>query len=63
MVLADYMSYVTCQAKVAALFTDRQQWTMRSILNTAGMAKFSSDRAVMEYVQNIWGVTPLSPGA
>lgn len=60
MVLADYTSYVTRQADAANLFTDKSRWTMRSILNTAGMGRFSSDRAVMEYARDIWGVAPLS---
>jgi starch phosphorylase len=60
MVLADYAAYVSRQEDVSGLHADQAQWTRRSILNTAGMGRFSSDRAVMEYVRNIWGVTPLA---
>ncbi len=59
MVLADYSSYLGRQGDVTRLYADQEEWTRRSILNTAGMGKFSSDRAVMEYVRNIWGVSPL----
>lgn len=59
LLLADYRSYVDTQSKVDELFSDHDQWTRRTILNTASMGKFSSDRAVMEYAREIWGVQPL----
>ncbi len=59
MVLADYASYVDAQAEAARLYAHAPAFTRRSIMNTAGMGKFSSDRAVMEYVRDIWGVRPL----
>jgi starch phosphorylase len=34
------------------------EWARKSILNTAGMGKFSSDRTIAEYAQDIWGVAP-----
>ncbi len=60
MVLADYESYVHAQEEVSRAYEDRERWTRMSILNTAHMGRFSSDRAVMEYVRNIWQVTPLA---
>jgi glycogen phosphorylase len=60
MVLADYRSYVACQEAVTRTYLDPEEWTRRSILNTARMAKFSSDRTVMEYAEEIWKVKPLS---
>jgi len=60
MVLADFASYAAAQAEAASLFSNQQEWTRRSILNTAGMGKFSSDRAVREYAAKIWGVAPLA---
>ncbi len=59
LVLADYRSYVDTQGRVDELFRDQEEWTRKTILNTANMGKFSSDRAVMEYARQIWGVQPL----
>jgi glycogen phosphorylase len=59
MLLADYRSYVAAQERVSRLFLDRGEWTRRSILNTANMGMFSSDRAVLEYARHIWHVEPL----
>ena len=59
LVLADYRSYVDTQGKVDRLFEDTEEWTRKTILNTANMGKFSSDRAVLEYATGIWGVQPL----
>jgi starch phosphorylase len=59
MLLADYRPYVTAQEKVGQVFLDKDDWTRRSILNTARMGKFSSDRSVLEYARNIWRVEPL----
>lgn len=57
-VLADYRAYVKCQEKVSLLYQNQEEWTRRSILNTANMGKFSSDRSITEYARNIWGVKP-----
>jgi len=59
LLLADYRSYIETQERVDALFGDRDEWTRKTILNTANMGKFSSDRAVLEYAREIWGVEPL----
>jgi len=58
LVLADYRSFIQAQEKVRALYLDQEQWTRTSILNTANMGKFSSDRAVREYARDIWGIEP-----
>jgi starch phosphorylase len=58
LVLADYRSYITAQEAVNRLYRDPAEWTKRSILNTARMGKFSSDRAVHEYAADIWKVQP-----
>jgi starch phosphorylase len=55
-VLADYQAYVECQERVSEAYRDRQNWTRMSILNTARIGKFSSDRAIREYAQDIWKV-------
>jgi len=56
MVLADYAAYVACQARVGEAWRDPERWTRMSILNTARSGKFSSDRAVREYCEEIWNV-------
>jgi glycogen phosphorylase len=60
LVMADYRSYMDTQGRVDELFGNKEEWTRKTILNTANMGKFSSDRAVMEYAREIWGVQPLS---
>jgi starch phosphorylase len=60
LLLADYTSYVDCQDQVSAAWQDRDAWTKMSILNTARSGKFSSDRAIAEYCDEIWNVRPLS---
>jgi starch phosphorylase len=60
LVLADYASYVNCQDQVSAAWQDRESWTKMSILNTARSGKFSSDRAIAEYCEEIWDVWPLT---
>lgn len=57
--LADYQSYVDCHQHVLRVYRDQAQWTKMSILNVARMGKFSSDRAIREYCQDIWHVEPV----
>jgi starch phosphorylase len=58
LLLADYCSYVDRQDEVGHVFRDEKRWTRMSILNTARMGKFSSDRAIREYCEKIWRVGP-----
>jgi glycogen phosphorylase len=60
LVLADYRSYIETQEIVGRIYQDTEEWNRRSILNTAGMGKFSSDRAVREYASHIWNILPAS---
>jgi starch phosphorylase len=60
LVLADYADYVACQEKVSAAWRDQEQWTRMSILNTARSGKFSSDRSIGEYCEEIWNVQPVT---
>src|SRR6201997_419890 len=60
LVLADYGSYVNCQERVSAAWQDTDAWTRTSILNTARSGKFSSDRAIAEYCDDIWNVRPVT---
>lgn len=59
LVLADYQAYVNCQERVSEAFADRERWIRMSILNTANSGKFSSDRAVREYCEDIWNAVPV----
>jgi starch phosphorylase len=54
--LADYRSYIECQDRVADFFKDQNAWHRMAILNVARMAKFSSDRVIGQYADEIWGV-------
>jgi glycogen phosphorylase len=60
LVLADYTAYGDCQEKVSAAWRDTAAWTRMSILNTARSGKFSSDRAIAEYCDEIWNVGPVT---
>lgn len=59
LLLADYQSYVECQDRVGQAYRNQDQWTRASILNVARMGKFSSDRSIQEYLQNIWKAAPV----
>lgn len=59
LLLADYQSYIDCQDRVAAAYLDQKQWTRMSILNSARMGMFSSDRSIREYCTDIWKVEPV----
>ncbi len=59
MVLADYASYLEAQAAAERAYRDRERWTRMSILNTARTGFFSSDRAIRQYCEEIWKVSPL----
>ncbi|SDG82096.1 glycogen/starch/alpha-glucan phosphorylase [Nitrosomonas sp. Nm132] len=60
LVLADYAAYIACQEQVSAAWQDKENWTRMSILNTARSGKFSSDRAIGEYCDEIWNVQPVT---
>ncbi|HNQ97583.1 MAG TPA: glycogen/starch/alpha-glucan phosphorylase, partial [Treponemataceae bacterium] len=62
LLLADYQSYIACQDRVSQAFRDTESWTRMSILNTARMGKFSTDRTISEYSQDIWGIEPVHIG-
>jgi starch phosphorylase len=59
MLLADYQAYVDCQQRVSDAYRDRDDWTRMSILNTARVGRFSSDRSIREYCRDIWHVSPI----
>ncbi len=54
MVLADYESYVKEQERVERLFKNQDEWTRKAIINVAKVGKFSSDRTIKDYNDEIW---------
>ncbi len=59
MLLADLRSYSAAQDRVDATYRDAQRWNRMSLVNIARSGRFSSDRAVMEYANDIWHVKPV----
>jgi starch phosphorylase len=59
MVLADFRAYSDCQKKVDAAYRDRDGWARKAVLNMARVGKFSSDRTIREYAQQIWSLAPV----
>jgi starch phosphorylase len=59
LLLADFRSYVERQAEVERAYLDPERWTRMSILNTARMGFFSSDRSIADYARDVWRVTPV----
>ena len=60
LVLADYADYIRCQGEVDRTWHDPQAWARMSILNSARSGKFSSDRSIAEYCEDIWNVQPVT---
>ncbi|WP_127471078.1 glycogen/starch/alpha-glucan phosphorylase [Thiomicrorhabdus aquaedulcis] len=63
MTLADFGSYITAQEKAALAYQNREEWVRMSIINSARSGVFSTDRTMLEYNQDIWKLTPVSPEA
>ena len=53
-ILADFRAYAEAQKKVEQAYRDEKKWTRMSLMNTACAGKFSSDRTIQEYVDEIW---------
>ena len=52
--LADFRSYAEAQKKISEMYADEKSWARKAMLNTAHAGKFSSDRTIQEYVDEIW---------
>jgi glycogen phosphorylase len=61
LVTADFDAYFAAQRAVDARWTDKTSWWRSSVLNTAHVGWFSSDRAIREYAEDIWQVTVSGP--
>ena len=53
-ILKDFSSYAEAQKKVEEAYKDPDRWAKMALLNTASCGKFTSDRTIQEYVDNIW---------
>ena len=58
--IADFRSFVNAQKQVEIAYRDKERWTRMSILNTACSGKFSTDRTITEYNNEIWKLDPIS---
>lgn len=64
--LADLREYADAQAEVSRLYRDPHAWARKALLNVARMGRFSSDRTIREYAEDIWRLSPVvisHPGA
>ena len=52
----DFESYLDAQRRVDEAYADQRRWNKMSILSVAGSGKFSSDRTIREYAEDIWDV-------
>ncbi|HET9390041.1 MAG TPA: glycogen/starch/alpha-glucan phosphorylase [Steroidobacteraceae bacterium] len=56
--LADLTAYGRAHRELDACYADREKWTGKAIINVACSGRFSSDRTIREYAQEIWGLKP-----
>ena len=56
--LADLNSYLEADQRLCALYANPDEWARKAILNVAGSGKFSSDRTIAEYAEQIWKIKP-----
>jgi starch phosphorylase len=59
-VLQDFKSYKDAQAKINKAYMDKERWAVMAINNTASSGKFSSDRTIRQYADEVWNVKPLT---
>ena len=56
LLMLDLESYIACQSQVNTAFLNKEKWGRKAILNVARMGKFSSDRTIRQYSEEIWGI-------
>jgi starch phosphorylase len=56
LLIRDLESYIDCQHRVNETYLDQERWTRMAILNVARMGKFSTDRTIKQYSNEIWGI-------
>lgn len=61
LVLADYEAYVKSQDEVDQLYRNPNEWNRKAIINMANMGRFSSDRSIAEYAEQVWNISSVRP--
>ena len=59
-ILKDFRSYAEAQKRVEEAYRDKKHWAQMALLNTASSGKFTSDRTIQEYVNDIWHLDPVT---
>ena len=59
-ILKDFRSYAEAQKRVEEAYRDKKHWAQMALLNTASSGKFTSDRTIREYVNDIWHLDPVT---
>jgi starch phosphorylase len=57
-VMADFENYISTQLLVEQTYLDKKSWNKKSVYNVARIGKFSSDRTISEYAEEIWNISP-----
>ena len=58
-ILKDFEAYLEAQRRISEAYTDKKRWAKMALLNTACCGKFSSDRTIQEYVDEVWHLDKL----
>lgn len=59
MTLADFSAYMDIQGEIETLYREPLEWSRKALLNVANSGFFSSDRAIDDYLRDIWETGPL----
>jgi starch phosphorylase len=57
--IGDFVSYIAAHEQAATVYANAASWTQKAILNVARVGKFSSDRTIREYAEDIWDIRPV----